>query len=325
MSDEDSIVPTELDSPTSDCDELMQLLLEGAGAASSNVAEGEHIANTVQGPSMVPPTTSEDKFVNDTDPHGFLQKKVAPTILDGNIVGDADMYGFLQREEEKRSRPSRSRTPTRNELIAARPKLVLGSTGDAPAAGDSGSTSTYVESMFATLGKQTVCLQVLPRSMQDHADRQVSFVPQLIYSSMDTMGKVAYHLRDKFPGREWQTYLNQVGEFGKFCNTVDDLRKHEDHCNCSFKYGATACLVRRWWTLGLYKSYSHLFYYITSSLEDSKSLETALIGSAKASNDPIRRLRCENNTVGGEGLGQDPHGNYTVSGHFVYLAVAKKR
>ena len=288
MSDDDSIAPTELDSP-GDGDELLQ-----ASASSEVVA--------AQDPNIVPPSTLDQIIDDDTDP-----------------------YGFLQRAEEDRKRPKRSRTPTRSEVIAAMPKIVLGSTGDALAACSSGSSHTHGQSIFDTMRKQTVWLQSLPRSMQAHADRQVSFLPHFIYANMDKMGKVAYHLEDKFPGRTWKTYLPEVGQFGKFCNTLDELRQHEARCQNSFKYGATVCLTRRWWQLGLYRSYSHLFYYITDSVHQSKSLETALINSVKSSNDESRRLRCENTLAGGEGLGQDTEGHSYLSGHFVYLAVARHR
>ena len=288
MSDDDCIVPTELDSP-SDGDDVLQ-----ASASSDVVA--------AQDPSIVPPGT-----------------------LDQIIDGDTDPYGFLQREEEERKRPKRSRTPTRSEVIAAMPKIVLGSTGDDPAACSSGSSHTHGQAVWETWRKQTVCLQVLPLSMQRHADRQASFVPHLIYANLDKMGKVAYHLEDKFPGRSWKTYIPQVSQFGKFCNTLDELKQHEARCQSSFKYGATVCLTRRWWSLGLHRSYSHLFYYITDSVHHSKSLETALIANVKSSNDESRRLRCENTLDGGEGLGQDREGNSYLSGHFVYLAVARHR
>ena len=139
------------------------------------------------------------------------------------------------------------------------------------------------------------------------------------------MGQVAHNLRYKFPGREGQTYLQRVGQFGKFCNTLDELKQHEARCQNSFKYGATVCLTRRWWSLGLHRSYSQLFYYITDSVHHRKSLETALIASVKSSNDESRRLRCENTLDGGEGLGQDREGNSYLSGHFVYLAIARHR
>lgn len=295
MSDDDSILPTELDSG-SDGDSV-------CAAASSTAVQAEHTANTAQVPSSIPGTTLDDHVEHDDDP-----------------------YGFLERERDEKKRPKRSRTPTRSEIIAARPKIVLGSTGEAPSASSSGNSNSYADSVFYKCMQQTVNLNMLPRSMQAHANRNTSLMPELIYSYCDKLGKVAYHLQDKFPGRNWKSYLPQVAEFGKFCNTLQELRDQEALCQSSFKYGATACLVRRWYDLGpLCKSYTHLFYYITESLAESSSLESALINSAKTSSDPIRRRRCENNTVGGEGLGQDREGFSKVAGHFVYLAVAKNR
>ena len=98
-------------------------------------------------------------------------------------------------------------------------------------------------------------------------------------------------------------------------------------CNSSFKWGATtADLVRRLWDLGLRRSYTHLYYVVTPSLRDSADLEEDLIRGAKSDKTPeVIRLRCENNTKGGEGLGKDENNRSTELGHFVYLAIAKNR
>ena len=67
MSDDDSILPTELDSG-SDGDSV-------CAAASSTAVQAEHTANTAQVPSSIPGTTLDDHVEHDDDPYGFLERE----------------------------------------------------------------------------------------------------------------------------------------------------------------------------------------------------------------------------------------------------------
>ncbi len=177
------------------------------------------------------------------------------------------------------------------------------------------------------MNRQTVFLNTLPPCMEERARLANNYMYyNILYFGMGKLQRIGLHLRDKYPGREWSAYLHDVSSFGQYCNTVDEMKQHMYLCNSSFKWGATADLVRRWWDLGLHRSYSHLYYVVTPSLRDSAELEGNMIRAAKSDKAPEAiRQRCENNTQGGEGLGQDYDNRSTVQGHFVYLAIAKNR
>ena len=242
-----------------------------------------------------------------------------------SLEGDIDQYGFLAREQEfeqqRLRQRSRSRSPTREERIKVTRERL-----DAHAASIPSYPSDF-RSIVADMNRQTVLLNTLPPCMAQQASiTNNTMYYNMLYSSMDKLQKIALHLRDKYPGRHWGSYLQEVSEFGQFCNTVEEITQKMYVCNCSFKWGATGDLVRRWWDLGLHKSYSRLYYLVTASLRDSADLEESLIRRAKSDKSPeIVRLRCENNTKGGEGLGQDHDNRSTVQGHFVYLALAINR
>ena len=239
--------------------------------------------------------------------------------LHGNID---DEYGFLSREREFDQRQrSRSRTPTREEQLK-RIREVL----DRHAASIPRNERPY-RSILDDMERQTVFLDTLPPDMAERASLSSdTMYYNFLYSGMGRLQKIARHLRCKYPGRHWASYLEEVSSFGHFCNTVDKMKQHMYLCNSSYKWGATEDLVRRWWDLGLHRSYTHLYYVVTPSLRDSAELEECLIRGSKSEKTPeIIRVRCENNTKGGEGLGQDHDSRSTVSGHFVYLAVAKNR
>ena len=244
----------------------------------------------------------------------------------GSLEDGIDQYGFLCREREKEQQQlrqrSRSRTPTRAEQIQAI-RIVL----DRHAASIPPCTSSNYRSIVADMNRQTVFIDTLPRCMAEQASiTNNTMYFKFLYSGFGRLHKVALHLRDKYPGRLWNPYLQEVSEFGQFCNTVEEMQQKMYTCDSSFKWGATIDLVRRWWDLGLHKSYSHLYYVVTPSLRDSAELEGNLIRAAKSDNAPeIIRLRCENNTKGGEGLGKDEDNRSTLQGHFVYLAIARNR
>ena len=261
----------------------------------------------------------------------------APTEIDSPSEGgnldhvasledDTDMYGFLSREQELEQQRlrhrSRSRSPLRHEVLEWTREMLARQAASIPPG-----TSSDCTSIVAEMNRQTVFLNILPPRMMERASiTNSTMYYQFLYSGMDKLQKIALHLRGKYPGRAWGAYLQEVSSFGKFCNTVEEMKQNMYTCNSSYKWGATGDLVRRWWDLGLHKSYSHLYYVVTESLADSSGLEKNLIRVAKSDKTPeLIRLRCENNTIGGEGLGQDHDYRPTVQGHFVCLAIASNR
>ena len=177
-----------------------------------------------------------------------------------NLEDDIDQYGFLHREQELEQQQlrqrNRSRTPTRSEQIQRLRPLL-----DRHAASIPPCTSSSYRSIVADMNRQTVLLNTLPPDMAQLASQNDSTMYyNFIYSGMGKLQKIAMHLRCKYPGRHWSTYLQEVSGFGQFCNTVEEMQQKMYTCNSSFKWGATIDLVRRWWDLGLHKSYSHLYY-----------------------------------------------------------------
>jgi hypothetical protein len=320
MSDDDDIAPTELD--------------------DYSEASAEHATDTLVDEDTVPGV-----LVHATDT--ILEDDTAPgddTVL--ILDDDADQYGFISRAQEQdarhdESKRSRSRSRRRQAEKRAQEQhiqVAASSSGNQitqVATSSSNSTGTLDTAQFtmtfANLEQQTVFYNCLPRNLDiqcnHHPTRALYY--QFMFSEMPKLKRIAMHLDEKYPSRHWYPYLLEVAQFGTFCNTKKELLHCMFNCNSSYKWGATADLIRRWYDLGthkMFKSYKHLYFVITGSVAESASMETSLIAYSKSEyvSKPVRD-RCENNTHGGEGLGQDKERLASSQGHFVYLAIAKNR
>lgn len=267
--------------------------------------------------------TDSDAVLEDASNHSDAR---ASPVLDEVC---SDMYGFLEREETR----SRSRSRSRNERNRSRSREKEQSRSHVAAscqsiAEEDVDTSTRSTVTVAGLEKQTVFYNCLPRNMEAQANNNPgrALYYQVMFTSLPKMKRIAMHLEEKYPGRQWYSYLQEVSEFGKYCNTASEMLSHMFSCGSSYKWGATADLPRRWYTLNLRKGYSHLYFVITGSVEDSTSMEDGFIAYSRSDSVPyFVRERCENRTNGGEGLGKDLDSRASSQGHFVYLAIAKGR
>ena len=139
------------------------------------------------------------------------------------------------------------------------------------------------------------------------------------WHSMDDTYKIIAHLKDLHPNVGWYDVFKSTSGFCTYKNSIRDLEVIAQTCGKYYKWGATANLDRRIHELGLVRQFSHLFFIVTSGISESAGMEKALIAWYSQHPNDLLRLRCINNTKGGEGLGNASA--YLGIPHFLYLAI----
>lgn len=152
----------------------------------------------------------------------------------------------------------------------------------------------------------------------------MSMYYKVMWDSLPRETQIGHHLCEMLPGRPWKSYLHEISGFAVYCNSIRELYQKSMVGN-AFKWGATACIQRRWFTLNLQKGYHRLYFVVTYSVQESASLEKSFIALSKSCENPLIRGPCENGSVGGEGLGKDSENLAASQGHFFYCAVAQHR
>ena len=152
--------------------------------------------------------------------------------------------------------------------------------------------------------------------MQDEDPRKV-MLRTFWWHEMDSEYRIRMHLRDRYPGTDWASLFLAISNFCTFKNSIRELEVIAQTSGQKYKFGATCDLDRRIHELGLAKYFQHLYFIVTSGVQESAEVEESLITFYRKHSDESIRSRCINNTRGGEGLGSAMR----EGPHFVYIAV----